>query len=691
MNSKLNKLKLASTFIFSILNLNFAFAQYSEYQVGQLCTYPFSCDSETRDPDYRRALEVPQPTANAPAKGNCSEIPLSQSYMARPTSVTCSGGDSFVQIRDRIMHSNEKLDENYTQLRAGNRDAAQKALLTKLTMNQKIQFRVNENWYYRVRRGAYTDCRNRGSLFESGGEPESYETTCYRRNRTETVLQRVYQKRRYCRIENDPPPPPPPPVHTPDEQPSYNSGSSNRSSGSGSGGYTPAPSKPSPPPVSRERAPEAPRGKGEDSGSQRDRIRRGFDEGSYKIHTSQNRTVAQNYRLRRIEDDIRPTIQDSEPTYGCRVWDTRVEIDQMREVTVRLPDISYSCTRTRSRWCTWFEDVAAQQSCPELKTADIELNFSHDPAWKPGNEKYDDQLPNKFDLLLGESEFVRFKLNSNGSTQSAAVQIENAVKGRKLPWNQYSIEAKPAQISCAYKDQKINVNVSTIGRNLQPAPNPLEIPKDENGQEVPFTKFDKKGRPALLSLLNPGRSLVLDRSEISRVFGEDVKIVNSKTPKTGAISKKFWENTMFWMRLYWQDGRRQVRISQPVQFNLNQAVPVGDEMQIALDGSSEVRKLYKLSIPFEDLFGFFATDVMLDPNREYSLEVKVAQPGFEGIYETGLKDQKNIEKAADGTAIKIDDKSAYSESKVIKFRPTQASPNLIERWWHFREKRMLRP
>ncbi|MFN8847868.1 MAG: hypothetical protein ACK5V3_11545 [Bdellovibrionales bacterium] len=690
MNPRSNRFKILSAFAFTIINFNFAQAQYNEYQVGQLCSYPFSCDGETRDPDYRQPLQVPQPRATAPVQGKCSEIPLSQSYMARPVNLTCSSRDSFLQVRDRIMHSSEKLDENYSQLRAGNREAAQKALLTQLTMTQKFQFQVFENWYYRVRRGAYTDCRNRGSLYESGGESESYQTTCYRRNRTETVLQRVYQERRYCRVENDPPPPPPPPP--PREEPSYggNSGG-NSGSNSGSGSYTPAPARPSPPPVAPNRPPEAPRGNGEDSGSQRDRIRRGFDEGSYKIHTQQNRTVAQNYRLRRIKDDIRPRIQDSEPTYGCREWATRVEIDQMREVTVRLPDVAYSCTRERSRWCTWLEDIPAQQSCPSLKTADVEATFAHDPNWKPGNEKYDDQLPNKFDLLLGESEFVKFSLVSNGTTQSASVQIENAVKNRKLPWNKYTMEAKPSQITCAYQDQKLKVIINTVGRNLQPAPNPLEIPKDENGVETPFVKFDKKGRPALLSLLNPGRSLVLDRSEISRIFGEDVKVVNSKTAKSGAISKKFWENTMFWMRLYLQDGKRQVRISQPVQFNLNQAVPVGDEMQIALDGSSEVRKLYKLSIPFEDLFGFFATDVMLDPKREYSLEVKVAQPGFEGIYETGLKDQKNIQKAADGTAIKIDDKSAYSESKVIKFRPTQASPNLIERWWHWREKRMWRP
>ena len=687
MIDSLKNLKIVAMLTISIFNLNSSFAQYSEYQAGQLCSYPFRCDSETRDSDYRPRLSVPQPAASATAKGLCGDIPLSQSYMARPANLTCAAQETFVQVRDRIMHSNEKLDENYTLIRAGNREAAQRALLTQLTMNQKVQFRVFENWYYRVRRGEYMDCRSRGAMYESGGEPESYQTTCYRRNRAETVLQRVYQQRRFCRVANDPPPPPPP-----EEQPTYVGGSSSGSgSGSSSGSSSGSGGGYSPPPVSRERPPEAPRGKGEDSGSQRDRIRRGFDEGSYKIHTSQNRTVAQNYSLRRIKDDIRSTIQDSEPTYGCREWATRTEIDELREVTVQVPDVSYSCTRTRSRWCTWLEDVSAQQSCPTTKTAEIAVNFAHDPSWKPGNEKYDDQLPNKFDLLLGESEFVKIGLSSKGTVQSASVQIENAVKNRKLPWNKYSIEAKPSQVRCAYQDQKLNVTVNTIERNLQPAPNPLEIPLDENGKEAPFTKFDSKGRPALLSLLNPGRSLVLDRSEISRMFGNDVKLVQANTPKSGAISKKFWENTLFWMRLYWQDGKHQVRISQPVQFNLNQAVPVGDEMQVALDGSSEVRKLYKLSIPFEEIFGFFATDVMLDPKREYSLEVKVAQPGFQGIYETGMKDQKNIEKAADGTAIKIDEKSAYSESKVIKFTPSNAKPNLLERWWHWREKRMVRP
>jgi len=686
MTYEFKSLKIVSILAISIFNLNYSLAQYNEYQAGQLCTHPFNCDREVVAPDNRLRLPVPQPAANTRVQGKCSTIPLSQSYMARVANLTCSSGGNFLQVRDRIMHSNEKLDENYTLIRSGNREAAQNALLTQLTMNQKIPFSIQENWYYRVRRGDYTNCRNRGSMYESGGETESYETTCYRKNRTETVLQRVYQKRRYCKIQNDPPPEP---VVIPDEQSSSGSGSGYGSGSSSSGNSSP--SRPSPPPVSKERPPEAPRGNGEDSDSQRDRIRRGFEEGSYKIHTPQARAVAQNNRMRRIEDKILSTIQDSEPMYGCKVWDTKVEVDQIREVKIPLPDISYSCTRMRSRWCTWFEDVAAQQSCPATKTADVNVTFAHDSAWKPGNEKYDDQLPNKFDLLLGESEFVKFSLNSSGTTQSASIQIENALKDRKIPWNKYSIQAQPSQVTCAYQDQKLNVIVNTIGRNIQPAPNPLEIPKDENGNEVPFVKFDKKGRPALLSLLNPGRGLVLDRSEISRIFGSDVRIVNSNTQKTGAISQKFWENTMFWMRLYWHDGRRQVRISQPVQFNLNQAIPVGDEMQIALDGSSEVKKLYKLSIPFENLFGFFATDVMLDPNREYTLEVKVAQPGFEGIYETGLKDKKNIEKAADGNAVKIDDSSAYSESKHIKFRPTQANPNFIERWWHWREKRMWRP
>jgi hypothetical protein len=130
-----------------------------------------------------------------------------------------------------------------------------------------------------------------------------------------------------------------------------------------------------------------------------------------------------------------------------------------------------------------------------------------------------------------------------------------------------------------------------------------------------------------------------------------------------------------------------VKVTQPVEFNLNQARPVGDNLTVSLDGGYGMKKLYKLSIPLESLFGFLATDVALDPKRDYTLEVKVAQPGFDGIYINGLE-QKDGKEEDD---LKVKDKAAYSESQKIILRATESKPGLIEKFWHWREKRMWRP
>lgn len=727
MTSPFYKIGAISKIFLCLLMAQPSFAQYSmvsESQVGQLCSAPYACGGEERDRDTRQAIPFDQPIATVAADGKCGKLPLSESYKATIKDLSCSStGGNDVQVRERTVHSDEKLDESFRQMRAGNDSAAQKALLTDLSFKQKFPFRVTENWNYLVRRGAYTDCRG-SKHYESGGEEETYQTTCYRQDRYERVIQRVIQKRRYCRVATPPPPPPPPepePTPVPDYQPSYPSPtypspapepyrpapspapyrpspSPSPAPYKPSPSPSPAPYRPSPSPAPYRPAPApapapptAPRGNGEDSNSRRDRIRRGREEGSIQQLFKFNRTIAQNTGNRRIDPDIRPTLQDSTPTYGCDQWDTMVEIDEDRYVDIRVPGFAYSCTRTRNKWCTWLEEKPAAQACPEEKNAVVDVKFMHDPAWKPGNPNYDKQLPNKFDLLLGESEYVKIGFNSDGRNQTATAQIENAVKGRTKAWNTYDIKNLQGSQACAYKDQLHKIEVHTQGRIVQPAPNPIEIPKDpQTGEETPFLKFDEKGRPSLMALLNPGRSMVLDRSEISRMFGADAKVTASKSDKTksGAIETKFWENTLFWMRLFWYDGSVKVRVSQAVKFNVNMARPVGDEMQIALDGSEEVRKLYRLSFPFEETFGnWFEKDVPLDPNRDYYLEIKLAQPGFKGIYDTGFKDAAV---AADGQVTEVEDKNSYSESKILKFRAPEAKRDWIDRWWHWREKRMWR-
>lgn len=656
-------------------------AQYvsSEYRASSLCSYPYSCDGETREPDYRPRLPVQQPYADS-IKGNCSQIPARLSYMARLSSLTCGQADT-IRSRERLAHAQEKLDENYEYLMNKNRVAAQKVLLTDYRWTEKLPFTVRENWTYKEKVGDYINCRGRWGA--EGGAVESYQTTCYRRNRKEKVVQRRVRTREYCAVETPPPPPPPP----------ASSGSSfERSSGGGS-------SSPTPPPIFERDLPTQPSGRGEDRDSIRNNMDEAWDSGSVvqPYFTEKYRSPAQSYRLRRLKDD-RQHVKDPTPTYGCEEWKTKTEVDEDIEFDVDAEDLSYSCVRERYQWCTWYEDRFATQLCPQQKTATVNVKYVTAKDWNPSNPRYDDQLPNQFDLLLGEAEVVRVSANTRvSSLMTPNMEFANGVKGRKEPWNKYEFSANPSQIACDYKDQTINFEVRTLGRIEQAAPNPIQIPTDENGKEIAFAELDKKGRPALLNLINPGRSMVLDRSNLSRIFGvseetqQDPKMVSSKISiekpaRPGGISKKFWEDTRFWMRLVWKDGKTTVKVTRPVEFDLNKAQPVGDNLTVSLTGQYGMEKFYKLSVPLESVFGFLGGDASLDPKKEYYLEMKIAQPGFDGIYKSGLAE--NVKNDGEQAVVK---KDAYSESKLVRLKASDAKPGLIERFWHWRSRRMMRP
>lgn len=654
----------------------------NEFEADELCSFPYKCDSETIAPDNRPRLPVEQPVSPQIIQGRCSTIPTSQSYKAQVGALVC-GQSSVIEVRDRIMHSQEKLDANFEFLNVNNRERAQKELLARVGWNHQMKFSVEENWIYQLRRGDYVNCRAYPG-YESGGAAENYQTTCYRTGRTETFRRRVNKFKRVCLRANPPPPPPP-------QAPIGDSGSGQNSGGA---------SQPNPPPAFKYEAPTAPKGSGEDSKSQGDRFDEGWGRGSMIIKDREGRIPAWRGQ-RRLADRDESATYDSEPQYGCAEWSSPRKYDSYEENVIQPAEsLSYSCQKVRFQWCTWFQSQAASQICPEKKTARVTTEYLHDPEWKPGVPGYDDQLPNKFDLLLGESEVVKiYASNQTGTTMVPAFKFANALPGRDKAWNEYSYEAKPRALNCEYKDQDIKINVKTLHRNVQPAPNPLQIPKDENGNPTAFTEFDKRGRPVVLSLINPGRNMVLDRSNLSRIFGEDASNSNPKMTnnqvslrsdvKVGGISKKFWENTMFWMRLYWMDGKRLVRVTQPVELNINQADPLAEFVNIRLDGQNGIKKLYKLSIPFEGLFGFLGTDVSLDPRREYRLEIKVAQPGFEGIYSSGFT--KDIEKQMSGEATKLEDKRAYSESQVIPLKAPQAKRSFWQAFKHWRERRMWRP
>lgn len=688
-NSYINSYAVA--LVLSLLGIKTVWAlEVHESAVGGLCNSPYRCGIETRDPDNRSRPAIIQPMGHNNIQGHCSSIPAHLGYMISKAPLKCSGSD-VIRLRERTAYPQEILDKNSEFIQSGNREEAQKILLKPLVYKENLKFKVQENWFYKKKVGDFVDCR--GQFGYEGGEIENYTTRCHRNERMEKVFRYRIEMSRDCAQYT---PAPPPPESSPG---GYNSGS-------GSSDSSPAPSI-------YNSAPQSPSGSGEDADSHQRRGDSGWDS-SIEIKNLIPRlplTDSLNLReparrnggrfgLREVES-ITEESSGSSGTYGCDRWSSYKEVNRtIEEIEVPAESLSYTCVRQRNQWCTWYIDQAASQLCPEQKTAQVTVEYKTPNDWNPRNRNYDDQLPNKFDLLMGEGEFVKIAANTGLSPKmQPSIVIKNAIKDkygkyRALPWNEYEATIRPATISCAYQNQQIKIDIETLRRHVQSAPNPLQIPRDQNGNILAFEGTDSKGRPAILNLLNPARGLVLDRSNLSRIFGQEpdqnLKISKGLISQVekGGVPKKFWENTKFWMRLYWKDKRGQeVKVTQAKQFDINKANPIGDYLAVPLDGTMGMEKFYTIAVPFEKIFGFLGGDAGLDPNSEYYIEIKVAQPGFNGIYSSGYSPSDTTPE----NEREIKDKKAFSESLVIPLKALSSKPTLWQKMLNFRSKMYYRP
>ncbi len=677
----------------------------SGFDADQLCVAPFRCDGETIAPDNRPSLPVSQPINSGTVQGGCDQLPKGRDYLAHPTGLSCSGGGQEDYLRERLPHTQEKLDENYGYLGLGPtieaRTAAQKVLLVpNYGWTNQFKLDVRQNWVYKRKTGGYTDCRAQNLFGGEGGAIESYQTTCYRRNRKEEVVRTVIEKERYCVVASAPPPPPPPTRTEPEPEtgshsttPSFGGGSTGGSTGhSGSSSSRPSEPRQEPrhePKHDTNQGSSKPKGNGESFKSNRDRAKRGFD-GYYRIKIPNQIDRFPSYSNRRIYPARDHLTEGSTPQYGCDRWEVREVGRHDEHVYENVEDVSYSCTKIRNQWCTWYEDQADSSVCPEARTATVTVNYKTPGDWNPLNKLYDDQLPNKFDLLLGEAELIRVSLGSNGSTLTPSVNIVNAIEGHKEPWNVYETKFSPSELLCQYKDMNTTLNVLPQKRVVQTAPNTLTVLSKS------FEGLDYKGRPKNLLVSNPARNLVLDRSNLSRAFGQDknpqakVSKADFRTDpalKNAGISRKFWENTRFWMRLIWMDGNKKVKITLGRPFSINQAGAVGDTLNVSLVAENGMDKFYKLSVPYERFFGFLGGSVPLDPKKKYFIEIKMAQPGFDGIYLSGLNNDPSLSDEEK----KLINNDAYSDSKLIPLPQVSSSRTWLERFEDWRARRMWRP
>ena len=387
---------------------------------------------------------------------------------------------------------------------------------------------------------------------------------------------------------------------------------------------------------------------------------------------------------------------------GCLRWDKE---KRTRPATRELPAITYSCTKQRPKFCTWFETRNRTRRCENHKMK-YTVDYAKDPQWDPSyagdgmeGREYMDILPNKFDLLPGESESVLVYANT-GRQRTMTPAIAIAIDNR---WNDYSIVSEPESFRCEYQMQpEVALTVNTLGRILRKAPNPLALPVDQEGNPLEPLKFDEINgeihTPYEVELMDIARATMLYNARFSRSMprpdgsgqADSDAIVSSAfsgDPNELQMipTEGFWQETRFKMQLIREDKwGREVRVTQTNPFDSNAAEYLGERVVIPLKGQGTVERLYQASGPFEFLFGglYKKFGVELIPGEEYLLKVQVIQRGLP-FYESGCEDDESA--VCEGEEGSND---AYSEPLIVRFTPEADQRSWFKRFKDWQELMM---
>ena len=344
--------------------------------------------------------------------------------------------------------------------------------------------------------------------------------------------------------------------------------------------------------------------------------------------------------------------------------------------TRSVAPLRYSCVKERPRWCTWLQTKTITQRCENQK-AKYAVEYSQDPSWKP-NYQYSDRqknyrdynsvLPNKFDLLKGESEELNVFANT-GRSQSLNPKLKITSK-----WNDYQSTVLPSEIRCEFnKPVEFKILVNTLGRKKTKAPNTLALPLDEQGKLIsPFEV--QNGRPTGLKLIDTGRATQLAAAANSRAFSRpeeapqaQADAIYKKVPLSSdeikGLQGGYWQETRFRLQLA-ENGRwgRVQDVTIPAHFGSNQGQVFGDEFNISLIGKDQVPNLYRAIGPFQSVLGWLwtRTGVEFTPGQTYTFKIQALSRGLP-FYESGCQSGAHV---CEG---EIGSEETYSEPLVINW------------------------
>ena len=338
----------------------------------------------------------------------------------------------------------------------------------------------------------------------------------------------------------------------------------------------------------------------------------------------------------------------------------------------------------------WFDDPRHEEVYCSTEYIDYDSQFIR-PTWNEWNPSlgpnvYYAILPNKYDLLPGETEDVQFFANWGTSTTVAPyVSVGNQ-------WNRYKFDLRvggASSFACRYNNpQHAQVAIHTEGRIKNRAtPNAFRNPVDEFGQETANFDFDEY-RPRQLKLKDASTELIEALAETSRNF--DAQIQQEKFAQDKGVSTPlkeatqfendsgFWAETeirirLFKNRIFGEIGNPRVSHA---SYNFASQVSQwwdGSNYIIPLTTGDKKSSLYRQSGPGPDWIYDWAS-LKLEPATKYTIYVSMFHKDVPFYRQPGLLPDYH-----------------FSEELPIEFTTTKEDDRgFFTKWKHWQRKALWR-
>lgn len=461
-----------------------------------------------------------------------------------------------------------------------------------------------------------------------------------------------------------------------------------------------------------------------------------FDEwagmGMGRTDKREARFEMQKFRARQQEDvkwqgQIRYNVVEvwewEECYYGtdieCGDYTVCEEVEQ-EDGSTREECMTYTCscwhdvTRHESRHCSsevmsYEGEFVRPDYGHEIQSNKIPVENPSTKAWNPDHKDYYDIIPNKYDLLRGETEILQTYSNREQSTSLRPyLHIGDA-------WNDYStslsIDGSGDSVQCRQgASHHLTVKVNTIGRpkaaKAKRSPNPFRVPLDIGGEKMDIFGFQLrsdsdgnlvKAKPSMIRLMDIAGQMLETMSEQSQEFNVDVAKAKITTDQLGnlteeerqkslAKSKAFLETTTVRIKL------RQVRwgldreMIDPYKVNeLDVKISDGREFLDGVEQDVSLSEIYEIDLNDE----FYVPSSYLGalgqrmaallgggklefrPGEDYYFQVSAYRKGIP-FYLQSCKDDPTASWACDNWFTGRTDDDVFSKPFVIDFKAPES-------------------